>query len=307
MTDPVYTCRQYRLLITGSRHATPEMLDMARRAVTRAKSNGWMVLVGDNPQGIDAAVIDACDALGANVLVCGTAPQPRKGSQREGSYWQVDVKRRDDDDDTLFDAYAARDRWMIDLCDRMLAIWNGQSRGTKAGFDYARQIGKTANLVTFEPPQKASARLPAPRTLHTIELIIDAGDRPNDLAFEGRYGLRALDSNGDLLYDATASGTADVHASDAARMHMLILALERLTARLKTDQASYRLRIFQSSKNVEGWCAKAWRRNVPEVQRLTARIETLLQRFPNVEWVKMPRAQVASKLSKIEKGGAARR
>ncbi|MBE7511481.1 MAG: hypothetical protein HS103_01515 [Anaerolineales bacterium] len=306
MTDPVYTCRQYRLLITGSRHATPEMLDMARRAVTRAKSNGWMVLVGDNPQGVDAAVIDACDALGVNVLVCGTAPQPRKGSQREGSYWQVDVKRRDDDA-TLFDAYAARDRWMIDLCDRMLAIWNGQSRGTKAGFDYARQIGKTANLVTFEPPQTASTRLPVPRTLHTVELIIDAGDRPNDLTFEGVYGLRALDEMGDLLYDATASSPADVHTSDAARMQMLIMALERLTARLQTDQAPYCLRVFQSSKNVEGWCAKSWRRNVPEVQRLTARIETLLQRFPNVEWVKMPRAQVASKLSKIEKGGAARR
>lgn len=307
MTDPVYTCRQYRLLITGSRHATPEMLDMARRAVTRAKSNGWMVLVGDNPQGVDAAVIDACDALGVNVLVCGTAPQPRKGSQREGSYWQVDMKRRDDDDATLFDGYAARDRWMIDLCDRMLAIWNGQSRGTKAGFDYARQIRKTANLVTFEPPQKASTRLPVLHTLHTVELIIDAGDRPNDLAFEGVYGLRALDEMGDLLYDATASSTADVHTSDAARMQMLILALERLTARLKTDHAPYRLRIFQSSKNVEGWCIKGWRRNVPEVQRVTAKIDALLKRFPNVAWIKMPRAQVVSKLSKIGKGGAARR
>ncbi|MCC7209141.1 MAG: hypothetical protein IT323_17650 [Anaerolineae bacterium] len=306
MTDPVYTCRQYRLLITGSRHATPEILDMARRAVTRAKSNGWMVLVGDNPQGVDAAVIDACDALGVNVLVCGTASQPRKGSQREGSYWQVDMKPRDDDDATLFDGYAVRDRWMIDLCDRMLAIWNGQSRGTKAGFDYARQIRKTANLVTFEPPQKASTRLPVPRTPHTVELIIDAGNRPNDLTFEGVYGLRALDSKGDLLYDATASSTVDVHTSDAARMQMLIMALERLTARLKTDQAPYCLCIFQSSKNVEGWLAHGWKRNVPEVQRLTAKIDALLKRFPNLAWVKMPHAQVVSKLSKIGKGGAAR-
>lgn len=307
MTDPVHTCRQYRLLITGSRHATPDMLDMARRAVARAKANGWMVVVGDNPQGVDAAVIDACDAMGVNVLVCGTAPQPRKSSQRAESYWRVDVKQRADEAYSAFEAYAARDRWMVNMCDRMLAIWNGQSRGTKAGYDYARKIHKTANLVTFQAPQRPSTQPPEPRTLHTVELVVDAGENTDAPMFEGVYGLRALGSKGEPLYDAIASGTADVHTSDAARMLMLITALERLTAHLKTDRAPYRLRVIQPSKNVEGWLVRGWKRNVPEVQRLTARIDALLQRFPDMGWVKMPRAQVASKLSKMGKGGTLRR
>ena len=120
------------------------------------------------------------------------------------------------------------------------------------------------------------------------------------------YGLRALDGKGERLYDALTSSKAAVHTSDGARMQMLITALERLTARLKTEGADYRLKVFQSSKNVEGWLAHGWKRNVPEVQRLTARIDVLLQRFPDVIWVKLPRAQVAAKLEKIGKGGTAR-
>ncbi|MBE2195502.1 MAG: hypothetical protein IAE83_15115 [Anaerolinea sp.] len=305
MSDLLSTCRQYRLLITGSRHATPEMVELAQRAVSCAREKGWMVVVGDNPQGIDAAVIDTCDQKGVNVLVCGTAPQPRKGSIRPDSYWQVDVTRHSDDD-ALFETYAARDRWMVDMCDRMLAIWNGQSRGTKAGYDYARQIHKTVNLITFQSAPKPPSRPPEPRPLHTVELVIDAADNAQEETFEGVYGLRALDGKGERLYDALASSKAAVHTSDGARMQMLITALERLTARLKEEQAEYRLRIFQSSKNVEGWLVHGWKRNVPEVQRLTARIDALIRRFPDVEWVKMPRAQIAAKLAGIGKGGTVR-
>jgi hypothetical protein len=307
MTNPVYTCRQYRLLITGSRQATPEMLQMARRAVARAKAQSWMVLVGDNPQGVDAAVIDACDELGVNVLVCGTAPQPRKGSQRLGSYWRVDVKQRNDGEFSAFGAYAARDRWIVEMCDQMLALWNGQSRGTKAGYDYARQVKKHAHLITFDRPKKPSPRQPETHALHIVELVVDAAEKVGAEPFEGVYGLRALHSPSALLYDVTGSDKVDVHMADAARMQMLITALERLTVHLKGEQAGYRLRVFQSSKYVEGWCAKGWRRPVPEVQRLASRIDALLKRFPDVEWVKMPRAQVKAKLNGIGKGGVARR
>jgi hypothetical protein len=307
MTEPVYTCPQYRLLITGSRHATPEMLDMARRAVTRAKANGWLVLVGDNPRGIDAAVINACDASGVNVLIFGTAARPRKGSQRPETYWQVDVSRREEEDFSTFATYAARDRYMVELADRILAIWNGTSRGTKAGYDYARQAKKIANLVTFKPVQEPSPRQPESRALHTVELVVDAAEQAADETFEAVYGLRALDGRGSLLYDAARSDKVDVHTADAAQMQMLITALERLTARLKGNQAPYRLRVFQSSKYVEGWCAKGWQRPVSEVQRFSTKIDALLKHFPDVAWVKMPHAQVQSKLNGIGKGGAARR
>ena len=133
MTTPVYTCRQFRLLIAGSRHTNANMLQTARQAVARAKANGWMVLVGDNPKGIDAAVIDACDAMGVNVMVFGVTTQPRKGNQRPDSYWRVDTKFEPDGDYMPGKAYTERDRYMIDLADRCFFIHDGLSRGTKTG------------------------------------------------------------------------------------------------------------------------------------------------------------------------------
>jgi hypothetical protein len=314
MTTPTYTCRQFRLLIAGSRDASPDMLRTATQAVARAKANGWLVLVGDNPRGVDAAVIDACDKMGVNVMVFGVSAQPRKGSRREGSFWRVDTKYEAEDGYVPGQAYTERDHYMIALADRCFFIHDGFSRGTKAGYEYAIRAGKPADLRVFAPekPPKPPApsvcpAKPASAALHTVELIVDVSEQSDSHTFEGVFGLRALDAQGKLLYDAQQTIQADVNSLDGARLQTILVVLERLTARLKTDQAPHRLRVFQSSKNVEGWCAKSWRRNVPEVQRLTAKIDALLQRFPDVEWVKMPRAQVASKLSKIGKGGVGQR
>ena len=45
-----------RLLVTGSRKATPAMIEYARKAVSRARERGWEVIVGD-ASGVDAAVM----------------------------------------------------------------------------------------------------------------------------------------------------------------------------------------------------------------------------------------------------------
>jgi hypothetical protein len=307
MNLPVQTCRQYRLLITGSRDTSPALLRLARQAVERARAHGWLVLVGDNPRGVDAAVIDACDALGVNVLVFGIAPQPRKGSRRPETYWQVDVSRREEDAFNLFTAYAARDRYMVDLADRVLALWNGSSRGTKAGYDYAVKAGKPVDLRIVRPPEKPKpstsrqgprrqSAIPSP---HTVELIVEGHEVDGDTAFEAIYGLRALDGSGNVLYATRQTLRTEVHTSDAARMQALIAALERLASRLKGEAARYRLRIGQSSANVEGWLAHGWRRNVLEVQRPAGQIDMLLRAFPDVAWVKMPRPQVRSSLDQI--------
>src|SRR5712692_6595732 len=177
--QPMYSCRQYRLLIAGSRHASQEMLQTARQAVARAKANGWMVLVGDNPKGIDAAVIDACDEMGVNVMVFGVAAHPRKSSQHPGSYWRVDTKFEPDGDYMPGKAYTERDRYMIDLCDRAFFIHDGVSHGTKAGYDYAVSVTKPADIRVFavtdkpksntQPVSRAKTTVPVP---HTVELVI---------------------------------------------------------------------------------------------------------------------------------------
>jgi hypothetical protein len=306
--QPVHTCRQYRLLIAGSRHASPEMLQTARQAVARAKANGWMVLVGDNPKGVDAAVIDACDEMGVHVMVFGVAAWPRKGSKRAGSYWRVHVKFEQDADYIPGSAYTARDRYMIDLADRCFFIHNGLSRGTQAGYDYAVSRAKPADIRVFAVTDKpesntppAAGAIPAVPAPHTIELIIDVVECDEPHHFEGIYGLRALDDQGHTLYNAQQVLQIEVNTSDGARMETIIAGLERLTARLKVETAPYHLHIHQSSKNIDGWLAHGWKRNVPEVQRLTHRIDTLLRAFPETAWIKEPRPQVQSRLSKIKK------
>jgi hypothetical protein len=50
----------------------------------------------------------------------------------------------------LLNGYAVRDRWMVDTCQQALFVWDGDSPGTKAAYDYAVQRGKAAHLMTFE-------------------------------------------------------------------------------------------------------------------------------------------------------------
>ncbi|MEP7288613.1 MAG: hypothetical protein ABI947_22905 [Chloroflexota bacterium] len=314
MTTPVYTCRQYRLLIAGSRHANAEMLQTARQVVARAQANGWMVLVGDNPQGVDAAVIDTCDEVGVNVMVFGVAAQPRKGSKRPSSYWRVDTRFEHDDDYVPGKAYTERDRYMIDLCDRAFFIHDGLSRGTKAGYDYAVSLAKPTDIRVFAATNKPKSNKPsltpftkpAASVPHIIELVIDVSEGDDAHCFGGSFGLRALDGQGHSLYDAQQTLRVEANTVDGARMQAIIVGLERLISWLKTDTAAYRLRVYQTSKNVDGWLAHHWKRNVPEVQRLAGRIDTLLHTFPETEWIKEPRPQVQSRLSKIGKGGDVR-
>ena len=77
------------LMIAGSRYATREMLDYARRAVQRAHQLGWTILVGDNPKGVDMEVVLECRRLKAKVIVAGIANFPRNYGCKHGSYIKV--------------------------------------------------------------------------------------------------------------------------------------------------------------------------------------------------------------------------
>jgi hypothetical protein len=67
------------LMIAGSRDATPQMLDYVRRAVRRAQECGYTVIVGDNPKGVDMAVVRECRRLKTPVIVAGAGNFPRNG------------------------------------------------------------------------------------------------------------------------------------------------------------------------------------------------------------------------------------
>jgi hypothetical protein len=137
-------------MIAGSRYATREMLDYARRAVQRAHAKGYTVIVGDNAKGVDMAVVQECRRLRVSVIVAGIANFPRNYGCKHGCYVKVGRDLYRVMGGELLDGYIARDRWMVDQAQICLFIWNGDSPGTKIGYDYAVLRGKDAHLVNFD-------------------------------------------------------------------------------------------------------------------------------------------------------------
>jgi hypothetical protein len=138
------------VLIAGSRYATREMLDYARRAVQRAHAKGYIILVGDHPKGVDMTVVRECRRLKTRVIVAGISNFPRNYGCKHGSYVKVERDLYRGAGGNLLDGYTVRDRWMVDMCQRAVFIWNGDSPGTCAGYQYAVQRGKPASLINFD-------------------------------------------------------------------------------------------------------------------------------------------------------------
>ena len=143
------TKQTVHVLIAGSRDATPEMLDYARRAVRRAKDRNYTIMVGDNPKGVDIAVVRECRRLRVPVIVAGANNFPRNGGCKHGSYIKVPQDTYRASKGHLLNRYTVRDRWMVDNAQIGLFIWNGDSPGTKAGYDYMISRKKNAYLINF--------------------------------------------------------------------------------------------------------------------------------------------------------------
>ncbi len=137
------------IMIAGSRYATREMNHYARRVVRRAAQLGHVIVVGDNPKGVDLAVVQACRHLKAKVVVVGVANFPRNGGCKHGSYVKVERDTYRGMGGNLLDAYTVRDRYMADMSQLGVFVWDGRSRGTKVGHDYMASRGKQAHLINF--------------------------------------------------------------------------------------------------------------------------------------------------------------
>ena len=126
-----------KVLITGSRQATPAMLAKVEEVVLWVKRQGYALLVGDAP-GVDAHARVCADALGVPTTVFG-AYERLRGCRR--AHEAVIVIPED---------YRVRDRLMAQRCDLCVAVWNRRSRGTKDPFEYARQLGKRVLVRAFD-------------------------------------------------------------------------------------------------------------------------------------------------------------
>jgi ribonuclease HI len=140
---------EIHILIAGSRYANREALDYARRVVRRVHQLGHTIVVGDNPKGVDMAVVQECRRLKAKVLVVGVTNSPRNGGCPHGGYVKVEPDTYRAAGGQRLDRYHVRDRWMVDNSARGMFIWNGDSKGTKAGYEYMVSRQKEAHLVTF--------------------------------------------------------------------------------------------------------------------------------------------------------------
>lgn len=127
------------LLITGSREATPAMLDYARRCVDRAFELNYEIIVGD-AEGVDECVMKHAHALGAMCIVYGANGKLR----RQTTSCSPEI---------VAGNYLARDKAMALACDRCIAIWNGHSRGTMHTLNYAKAAGKECWLKDFSKEQ----------------------------------------------------------------------------------------------------------------------------------------------------------
>jgi ribonuclease HI len=148
-TVPPQAVSEINILIAGSRYANREALDYARRVVRRVHQLGHTIVVGDNPKGVDMAVVQECRRLKAKVLVVGVTNRPRNGGCSHGGYVKVERDTYRAAGGHLFDRYHVRDRWMVDNSQRGVFVWNGDSQGTKRGYDYMVSRQKEAHLMTF--------------------------------------------------------------------------------------------------------------------------------------------------------------
>lgn len=140
--ETVDECSKYRLLIAGSRVANDKMLDYARRCVSHAIDNGWTIVVGDNPKGVDQSVVNELNKLDyVHVIVVGIAQNPRNGGVRVGRYIRYG------------NTYTERDQAMAKASDRGIFIWSGDEKvspGTKRGAEYMKSLAnKKVDVMDF--------------------------------------------------------------------------------------------------------------------------------------------------------------
>ncbi|MCI0713732.1 MAG: hypothetical protein L0154_26475 [Chloroflexi bacterium] len=157
------------LLITGSReweiNQLQHMTDYVSRVVQRADQQDMRIIVGDNPQGVDHAVVQACHVQGVDCLVYGVDRSPRNPLVLDSQHCRYVQTMREEVQEIhpggLYHepehkrvlkrlGYPERDERMVENADRVLAIWNGRSPGTKHAFDYAASQGKDADLAVME-------------------------------------------------------------------------------------------------------------------------------------------------------------
>lgn len=138
-----------QVLISGSRYATTDMLDVVRAVLHRIRYYADELIVGD-AEGIDAEAVRLAERMGVPYTTYGIWGKARNGASEYVNIWR-EVERRagkitGSPHTRSKILYTHRDRFMVEQADIVICIWNGKSSGTKAVYDYAIELGKSAVL-----------------------------------------------------------------------------------------------------------------------------------------------------------------
>lgn len=133
-----------KVLISGSRRATPAMLAHARQWVIRL--SGWTdySLVCGDAEGIDATAIQAALDIGLPFDCYGITPVSRGRVVPDEHYHYL----------SHLTTYPDRDRYMAGLADYGIFIWNGWSSGTIITYNALKHRKKTCLLYNYRKDKK---------------------------------------------------------------------------------------------------------------------------------------------------------
>lgn len=126
-----------KTLISGSRDI-PDLTQLMVQVIARLHETEDELIVGDNAHGIDQLAIYYAYRYDVPTTVYGCQRKSRARLYPNQEY-VFNIRWN----------YTERDRWMVKEADRGIYIWNGQSKGTKAAYDFAHALGITAHLYTI--------------------------------------------------------------------------------------------------------------------------------------------------------------
>lgn len=132
-------------------NSTKNMNDYAVRAVSKALLQGNFLFIGDNPKGIDYAILEYLSTQEASRMaytICTAAGERARSLARLRGDAYNSLKR--------FEDYVNRDRCMVEFADVTMCIWDGSSKGTKGTYDYACDIKALAYLVQVDYNNKVT-------------------------------------------------------------------------------------------------------------------------------------------------------
>lgn len=132
-----------KILIAGSRNF--KRYDLVDTFIENYVGKFNTVIVGDNPKGVDYYIHNYYKDQPIKTTVYGLHKYPRSKIVNIVNY--IDVSKILKVKNYSYDSWHKRDKFMIEQSDFGLFFWNGNSKGTLAGYEYMRSLGKACLLI----------------------------------------------------------------------------------------------------------------------------------------------------------------